>query len=303
MDGTRPLMLGLVGYGASGKTTLARGVVRLLGHNGVTPICLDDYHRYSRADRQARALTDADPAATDLELMGAHLSMLRAGGAIRKPVYDHRTGTHRAPETVAATGLILAYGMLTLTPSSLADLFDLTVYLEPDEALRKAWRLARDVRERGYTPDEVLALRDNRERDAARFIRVQRPLVDMVVRFHSTATPGALDIELLLRRGAQPDPTATLLARLADLAIADFTLTPALTDEDGRLSDRLLIGAAITPDAAAHVADALVEGMPAAQTAQLAALGQVRSGDQVAHSWPLALTQLLIVRRLADAGV
>jgi hypothetical protein len=43
--------------------------------------------------------------------------------------------------------------------------------------------------------------------------------------------------------------------------------------------------------------------MPAAQTAQLAALGQVRSGDQVAHSWPLALTQLLIVRRLADAGI
>ncbi|NCC32927.1 MAG: uridine kinase, partial [Chloroflexia bacterium] len=59
METMQPLMLGLVGDGASGKTTLVRGVVRLLGNQGVTPICLDDYYRYSRADRRARGLTEA----------------------------------------------------------------------------------------------------------------------------------------------------------------------------------------------------------------------------------------------------
>lgn len=298
MDGTRPLMLGIVGDGASGKTTLTRGVVRLLGLAGVTPICLDDYHRYSRADRQARDLTGADPAATDLELMAAHLATLRAGGSIKKPVYDHRTGTLRAPETVAATGLILVYGMLTLTPPSLAALFDLTVYLEPDEQLRRAWRLARDVRERGYTPDEVLALRDRRAHDAARFIRIQRPLADIVVRFHSTTIPGPLEIELLLRRSERPDPNAALLAILAAYPCPGLVLTPAIHDDDGLLTDRLLLSATLAPADAARLTSALADALPDPSAERLAALGQIRNGDQLNHSLPLALTQLLIVRRL-----
>jgi phosphoribulokinase len=291
-------MLGIVGDGASGKTTLARGVVRLLGLNGVTPICLDDYHRYSRADRQVRNLTDADPAATDLELMATHLATLRAGGSIQKPVYDHRTGTLRAAETVAATDLILAYGMLTLTPPSLAALFDLTVYLEPDEPLRRAWRLARDVRERGYTPDEVLALRDRRAQDAARFIHIQRPRADIVVRFHSTASPGPLTIELLLRRSERPDPNAALLTVLAAHACPGLTLTPAIHDNDGHLSDHLLLSPTLAPADVARLTSALADVLPEPSAERLATLGQIRNGDQLSHCLPLALTQLLIVRRL-----
>jgi phosphoribulokinase len=88
-------MLGLVGESAAGKTTLVRGVVRLLGRDGVTPLCLDDYHRYSRAELQACGLTAADPAANDLGLMAVHLAELRAGRRISKPLYDHRSGTLR----------------------------------------------------------------------------------------------------------------------------------------------------------------------------------------------------------------
>ncbi|HMQ29810.1 MAG TPA: uridine kinase [Chloroflexaceae bacterium] len=299
MDGTRPLMLGLVGDSASGKTTLVRGVVRLLGHNGVTPICLDDYHRYSRPELASRGLTAADPEANDLSLMAEHLAALRAGGTIRKPVYDHRSGTLRGPETVAATGLVVAYGMLTLTPAALADLFDLTVYLEPDEALRRAWRLERDVRERGYTPQEVLALRAARERDAARFIAVQRPRAAAIVRFHGApdGAPGGLAVELTLRRGQGAQPLAPALDALASAALPGLALSREVSDEDGHLADRLTIEPAVGA-AAAHAAALITDGLVGPRPVALDALGQVRGPAGVWHSPPLALTQLLIVRRL-----
>ena len=60
----RPIILGVVGDSASGKTTLTRGLVRLLGQEQVSHICLDDYHRYDRAQRAAMTITPLDPAVT-----------------------------------------------------------------------------------------------------------------------------------------------------------------------------------------------------------------------------------------------
>jgi phosphoribulokinase len=304
MDAKQPLMLGLIGDSASGKTTLVRGVVRLLGHNGVTPVCLDDYHRYSRAARSERHLTEADPVANDLSLMAAHLAALRAGGSIRKPVYDHRSGTLRDPETVIATGLVVAYGMLTLTPPALAALFDLTIYLEPDAALRQAWRLQRDVRERGYTPEEVMARRDDRERDGARFVAVQRPHAAMLLRFHGDpgGDPTAFAVELTLRRGAHHDLLDPALDALASGPVPGVSLARAITDEDGHRADRLLIAPPVSPEELAAAADLIAGGLPGLPPFALSILGQVREGERVLHSPALALTQLLIVRRLLGSG-
>lgn len=47
----RPIILGIVGGSAAGKTTLTRGIAQVLGEENVTVICTDDYHRYDRAQR------------------------------------------------------------------------------------------------------------------------------------------------------------------------------------------------------------------------------------------------------------
>ncbi|MCX7791267.1 MAG: phosphoribulokinase [Chloroflexaceae bacterium] len=297
MESRRPLMLGLVGDSASGKTTLVRGVVRILGHDGVTPICLDDYQRYSREERNARNLTDADPQANDLELMVEHLRMLRAGGQISKPVYDHRTGSLRDPELVAATGLIIAYGMLTLTPPNATDLFDLTIYLDPAESLRRAWRLERDVRERGYSPAEVVAREPARERDAARFIHRQRPLASTVLRVRPAATgpAGTLDTELIIRHGANAHPLDPICADLAAATYPALRIERDIVDEDGREGDRITIESTLTSATAARVADLVWSYLPGAIRVPLEQIGQTRAGSTAHHNPGLALVQLFIV--------
>ena len=60
----RPIILGVVGDSASGKTTLTRGLVRVLGAEQVSLLRLDDYHRYDRLQRAGRGSRRSTPAAT-----------------------------------------------------------------------------------------------------------------------------------------------------------------------------------------------------------------------------------------------
>src|SRR5580765_7241700 len=79
---TRPIMLGIVGDSASGKTTLSKGLVQLLGEDSVTAICTDDYHKYDRRQRAERAITPLDPDCNYLDIMAAHLNDLHDGAPI-----------------------------------------------------------------------------------------------------------------------------------------------------------------------------------------------------------------------------
>jgi len=40
-----PIMLGIVGDSAAGKTTLTAGIAHILGTNRVATICTHDYHK------------------------------------------------------------------------------------------------------------------------------------------------------------------------------------------------------------------------------------------------------------------
>lgn len=60
----------------------------------------DDYHTLDRKQRKALGITPLNPQANDLDLLAEHLRQLKEGRPVRKPVYDHRTGTFGDPEEV-----------------------------------------------------------------------------------------------------------------------------------------------------------------------------------------------------------
>jgi phosphoribulokinase len=277
--------------------------VRILGTNGVTPICLDDYHRYSRAERLSRGLATSDPAANNLALMADHLASLRAGGTIQKPVYDHRNGVLREPEMVAATDLVIAYGMLTLTPPELAKLFDLTVYLDPDDTLRHTWRLRRDTSERGYAPEQVLAMRPINDAAALRYVAGQRCYAGLVVRFHTpldaptTRGEEQLGVELLLRHAPIINPLELFLNFIAQRNLPGFQIERAIVDDDGCTSDRITIDARLEPTAYSALVEQLWPSVPGAPPLPLAQLGSPASRSP--RSRTLALVQILVASLLA----
>ena len=48
LRGRRPIIIGIVGDSAAGKTTISKGLVQLLGPERVTHVCTDDYHKLDR---------------------------------------------------------------------------------------------------------------------------------------------------------------------------------------------------------------------------------------------------------------
>jgi phosphoribulokinase len=287
-----PIILGIVGDSASGKTTLSAGVAQILGEAHCTVICTDDYHRYDRAQRAAAGLSALDPRSNYIDILEQHLRLLRGGEPILKPVYDHRQGTLESPEYVRPKDFVIAEGLLGYTTRTMRDCYDVKIYLDPEEDLRKRWKLHRDTTRRGYKREEVLFQLERRESPSQAFIHPQRTFADIVIRFQRSKGANGSDTQLDVRhilRPTLPHPDFTPLFDGSSNAGLHLELA---RDRDGKPVDVLEINGNISDKRAERIEDLLWNLIPEA--------GHLR--DEVgridlangAKSHPLALTQLLV---------
>jgi phosphoribulokinase len=301
-EAQRPVMLAIAGDSAAGKTTLTRGIAETLGADRAIALCVDDYHRYDRAQRRDVPFTVLHPDCNYIEVMEQHLQLLALGRPILKPVYDHATGALVRPVLVEPRDFVIVEGLLPLHTKLARACFDITVYLDPPEEIRRKWKIRRDCAERGYTPEAVLAELDRREPDSAAFIRPQRQQADIAIRFapvpgRGPGGDGSLSAEILLR------PT-----------IGHPDLSHVLTDDDRRTVHLKLIR-----DAGGRPVDALhVHGHAPREDSRIVekaiweqlsfdhgtvlpdTLGQYAPGRR---SEALAIAQLLLLWHLLEARV
>ena len=241
----RPVMLAIAGDSAAGKTTLTRGIAETLGAGRATALCVDDYHRYDRAQRRDVPFTVLHPDCNHIEVMEQHLQLLALGRPILKPVYDHSTGELARPVLVEPREFVIVEGLLPLHTKLARACFDIAIYLDPPEEIRRKWKIRRDCAERGYTPGAVLAELERREPDSAAFIRPQRQCADIALRFapvagHAPPPGGTLSNDALpggdgLLDGALPGGNGSLSAEiLLRPTIGHPDLSHVLTDDDRR---------------------------------------------------------------------
>jgi len=297
MDG-RPVMLAIAGDSAAGKTTITSGLVRALGEDQCTAVCVDDYHRYDRAERRRLPFTALHPDCNYVDIMEQQLQLLATGHPILKPVYDHHTGQLTRPEYIEPRRFVIVEGLLPLHTKLAAACFDVTVYLNPPEKIRREWKVKRDTGQRGYTPEQVLAELRRREPESEAFIRPQRRRADIVVRFAPVEQrhdpPGTpLSAELLLR------PTIRHPDLSAVLAGSGQSMHLKLTrDEDGRPVDALHIHGYAPREDSQLLEKAIWDGLGAGVEVP-GFLGELDGGQR---SEPLAITQLLLLYHLIEAG-
>jgi phosphoribulokinase len=290
----RTIVLGIVGDSAAGKTTLTRGLVRVLGEENVTHVCVDDYHRYDRKQRAERNITPLHPECNYMDIMAQHLAHLRAGDPFLKPVYRHDDGTFGAPVRIEPKQFAVVDGLLGYYTDELRRLYDVRVFLAPPEELRRKWKVQRDCSRRGYTTDQVLAELDRREPDSEEFIRPQEAHADIVVSFQpgTGADQAHLDAELVLRSTLKhPDLTSVLDGAL-DREIR-------MTEQDGDL--HLFIPGKFDRDLAERIETMIWEQLHFASHLKTDRLGEFTIGTDLHRSESLALIQLLILYHLFTA--
>ena len=297
MDG-RPVMLAIAGDSAAGKTTITSGLVRALAAERCTAVCVDDYHRYDRQERRDLPFTALHPDCNYVDIMEQQLQLLATGHPVLKPVYDHHTGQLTRPEYVEPRRFVIVEGLLPLHTKLAAACFDVTVYLNPPEKIRREWKIKRDTAQRGYTSEQVLAELRRREPESEAFIRPQRRRADIVVRFAPVEQrhdpPGTpLSAELLLR------PTIRHPDLSAVLAGSGQSMHLKLTrDEDGRPVDALHIHGYAPREDSQLLEKAIWDGLGAGVEVP-GFLGELDGGQR---SEPLAITQLLLLYHLIEAA-
>jgi phosphoribulokinase len=304
----RPIILGIVGDSAAGKTTLTRGIAQVLGTENVTQICTDDYHSYDRQQRAEMGITALHPDCNHLDIMQQHLTLLRTGQPILKPVYSHSTGTFEAPKYIKPNKFVIVEGLLGYSTRAARDAYDVKVYLAPPENLRAQWKVKRDTQKRGYTEKQVLAELEKREPDSENFIRPQRQWSDIVVTFYPANTPneennGHLNVRLVLRPTI-PHPDFSSILNLTNGS--DSAIRLGLDRDMSKPVDVLEIDGHATLEQVNKLEHILCEDLPyllnVCDREVNPELGKVAgTTGETLQSYPLALTQLIITYHMLKA--
>lgn len=220
----KPLVVGIGGDSGSGKNTLAQQLVKLFGAGRTVSIEGDDAHKWERGDENWKQYTHLDPKSNRLhgELMQA--LGLKEGQTIKRSSYNHDTGRFTSANALQAQQNVIYVGLHPFYLSKMRQLFDIKIYLEPDEALRRHWKILRDVQQRGKTKDEVLKQIEQRAADAEKYIRPQRQFADIVFAF-SAAEPlvegklPALQLHIMCDNSLHLDPFLAALASIVELTV------------------------------------------------------------------------------------
>ena len=298
----RPIILGIVGDSASGKTTLSAGVAKILGPDRCTVICTDDYHAYDRREQAMNGITALNPEANYIDILEQHLRLLRSGQPILKPVYNHDTGNLDRPEYIEPKDYVIAEGLLGFSTRVMRDCQDVKIYLHPEEDLRIRWKILRDTLKRGYSEAEVRASLKKRENDSINYIDPQREYADIIIRFQNSPNTATepdrhLDVSQILRP-TLPHPDFAPILR----AVGDSHLNLELTRYEGKPVDVLEIDGEITDSRAERIEDSLWKLIPEAGHLR-ENVGAIESGDGISVSHPLALTQLLVAYHVVKAAL
>lgn len=208
-----PVMIGVAADSGCGKSTFLRRVLGALGtevapgHTAIgdmlTVICLDDYHINDRAGRKATGFSALDEKENDFALMGAQIEALKQGKAVYKPIYNHDTGFKDPPELIEPNKVFVAEGLHPIFDETARKNLDLGLYIDIVNEVKFAWKVARDVAERGWTEEQVKEDIDKRLPDFAAYVDPQKKDADVILRYEpSEQGLPYLKVKLIQKKGS-----------------------------------------------------------------------------------------------------
>ncbi|MCX6669038.1 MAG: phosphoribulokinase [Methanothrix sp.] len=221
IDSGRIFVFGIAGDSGSGKTTISRGIKRILGEETVASFSMDDYHSLDRRQRKEQGITPLHPTANHLDLLAEHLESLRRGEAIDKPVYDHGSGEIKGTVPFGPAPVVIVEGLHPFYTERLRNAIDFKIFVDPSRVVKRLWKVRRDVGERGYGPEQVMAEILQREPDYKLYVDIQKIYAEIVVKIQESRFPLSL-----LETGSQPDRySVRLIQKMLEQPVSEVDLT------------------------------------------------------------------------------
>lgn len=181
----KKLLIGIAGGTGSGKSTVAREILKSINEKNVAIIEQDSYYKdQSHLSFEDRVNINYDhPFAFDNELLIKHLKELLNDKPIEKPIYDFEQHTRKEETiTVYSREIIILEGILILNDEEIRNLCDIKVFVDTDSDVRVIRRIQRDIKERGRSLDSVIKQYMSTVRPAhLQFIEPTKKYADIII--------------------------------------------------------------------------------------------------------------------------
>jgi phosphoribulokinase len=192
------IVIGLAADSGCGKSTFMRRMTSIFGgapkppqggnpdsntliSDMTTVICLDDYHCLDRFGRKEKAVTALAPEAQNFELMYQQVKAMKEGKAVDKPIYNHVSGLLDPAEKIESPKILVIEGLHPFYDKRVADLIDFKIYLDISDDIKFAWKIQRDMAERGHSMASVQASIEARKPDFDAYIDPQKKNADVII--------------------------------------------------------------------------------------------------------------------------
>lgn len=153
------IIIGIAGGTGSGKTSVAKALVKDMHLNGTVIIEQDWYYKdLAHLPQEERMKWNFDhPDSVEFDLLIKDLKKMLAGQTVEVPQYNYVTHS-RAKETlvIAPQKVVIVEGIMVLYEPKLRELLDIKIFVDTDADIRFIRRLKRDIFERGRAIDNVI---------------------------------------------------------------------------------------------------------------------------------------------------
>lgn len=179
---SKPYLLGICGDSGAGKTTISDYISQIFVEN-VDIIRGDDMHKWERGDENWQKLTHLNPKSNWLYQEISYLKSIKNSQPIKRRFYDHKTGKFTQESQLKIGNFAIYEGLHSFYLKQMRDLFDMKVFVNPSEELRKNWKISRDNQKRGHSIQEIEKQLNDRKSDSNKFIKNQLQYADIIIEF------------------------------------------------------------------------------------------------------------------------
>ena len=180
-----PYLIGIGGDSGAGKSTITKSLENLFSIQNITIIRGDDMHKWERGHKMWEEHTHLSPKANNLHQEINQIKQLKSGKKVLRRHYDHNTGHFTEPLPIYSNKVIVFEGLHPFYIAAKRELFDIKIFVEPDEDLRINWKVKRDIEKRGYDKKKILNQLKFREEDSKKYIKPQGQFADVKLSYYS----------------------------------------------------------------------------------------------------------------------
>ncbi len=179
-------IIGIAGGSGSGKTRLAKNILKEINNKQVQAITVDSYYKdLSHLTFNERAKNNFDhPDAIDFDLLYNDLKAIIDNKTISTPLYDYKTHTRKKEKSnkLENVKVIILEGILALYNSNIRNLMSMKIFVDTPSDIRLLRRIKRDVNKRSRSIESVTEQYNNTVKPMfLKFVKPTKDYADLIV--------------------------------------------------------------------------------------------------------------------------